>query len=352
MRFKEDNMQVNSDKTLFWDGDKNCIVFVRQTLLPAEYVTAECRTIEDLAEAIRILDIRGAPALGVAGGYGVALATIVHDDKNLDGFLKLVSDDAKYLASTRPTAINLSWGINRVYKAIEDAGSIEEARAKALSEADAIAHEDEDMCRRIGRNGAELLPDKCTVLTHCNAGALACWTWGTSLGVIRSAVEMGKDVSVISCETRPLNQGSRLTAWELARDKIPVKTITDSSAAFLMKKGMIDAVVVGADRITQDAVFNKIGTYTHAVTAKYHNIPFYVAAPYSTFDPVRLEKDIVIEERSRDELAFCGDRQLMPDNVDALNYAFDATPMSLVTAVITEKGVLRPPITGKDLLRE
>lgn len=341
----------NSDKTLFWDKEKNAIVFVRQTLLPAEFKTAECRTIEDLAEAIRTLDIRGAPALGVAGGYGVALATIVHDDRNIEGFMRLVSDDAKYLASTRPTAINLSWGINRVFKAIEDAESVDDARAAAIAEADAIAHEDEEMCRSIGRNGAALLPDKCTVLTHCNAGALACWTWGTALGVIRSAVEAGKDVSVISCETRPLNQGSRLTAWELARDKIPVKTITDSSAAFLMRKGMIDAVVVGADRITSDAVFNKIGTYMHAVSAKYHNIPFYVAAPYSTFDAVRLEKDIVIEERSRDELAFCGGRQLMPDNVDALNYAFDATPVDLVTAIITEKGVLRPPLAKEDLTR-
>ncbi len=344
-------MQINSDKTLFWDDKKNCIVFVRQTLLPAVYKTAECGTIEELAEAIRTLDIRGAPALGVAGGYGVALSTFVHDDGNIEGFMRLVSDDAKYLASTRPTAINLSWGINRVFKAIEDADSPDDARRVALAEANAIAHEDEEMCRSIGRNGAELLPDKCTVLTHCNAGALACWTWGTALGVIRSAVEAGKDVSVISCETRPLNQGSRLTAWELARDKIPVKTITDSSAAFLMRKGMIDAVVVGADRITRDAVFNKIGTYTHAVSAKYHNIPFYVAAPYSTFDAVRLEKDIVIEERSRDELAFCGERQLMPDNVDALNYAFDATPMELVTAILTEKGVLRPPIAKEDLTR-
>jgi len=189
----------------------------------------------------------------------------------------------------------------------------------AAFEAEAIKEEDAAHCHAIGEAGAALLPDKCTVLTHCNAGALACSEWGTALGVIRSAVKAGKTVEVISCETRPLNQGSRLTAWELAQDNIPVKTITDSS------------------------VFNKIGTYMHAVCARYHNIPFYVAAPHSTFDFSSSEEDVIIELRGREELAFCGDRKLMPDGVDTINYAFDATPLKLVSAIITEKGVLKPP---------
>ncbi len=181
------------------------------------------------------------------------------------------------------------------------------------------------------------------MLTHCNAGALACRAWGTALGVIRSAVAAGKSVRVIACETRPLNQGSRLTCWELAHEGLDVTLITDSSAAYLMQTGAIDLVIVGADRITRDAVFNKIGTYMHAVSARHHGIPFYVAAPLSTFDLAHKAKDIIIEERSRDELAYCGERQLAPANVKVLNYAFDATPLDLVTAIVTEAGVLRPP---------
>ncbi|WOF16421.1 S-methyl-5-thioribose-1-phosphate isomerase [Methanoplanus sp. FWC-SCC4] len=338
-------MKINNDKTIFWNYDKNCIEFVEQTLLPVQYNIIECDRVERLAKAIKRLEVRGAPALGVAGAFGIALSCLEHDDCNMEAFFKLVSDDAKYLKSTRPTAVNLSWGITRVLDKIKSSGTLKEARETALMEAEAVAREDEAMCHSIGNYGAEYLPDKCTVLTHCNAGALACYTWGTALGVIRSAVKAGKDVSVISCETRPLNQGSRLTAWELSRDNIPVKTITDSTAAFLMKKGEIDAVIVGADRITPDAVFNKIGTYMHAVCARYHNIPFYVAAPYSTFDATGKESDIIIEERDREELAFCGNKQLMPKSVPAINYAFDPTPMELVTAIFTEKGVLKPPFT-------
>jgi len=203
--------------------------------------------------------------------------------------------------------------------------------------------EDEETCRRIGAFGAELLPEMCTLLTHCNAGALACRCWGTALGVVRSAVEAGKEVRVLACETRPLNQGSRLTCWELNRDGIDVTLITDSTAAYLMRKGVIDCVIVGADRITRDAVFNKIGTYMHAVSARHHGIPFYVAAPVSTFDPARSEEEVIVEERDRAELARCGDRMLAPDDVAILNYAFDATPLDLVDAIVTEVGVLRPP---------
>jgi methylthioribose-1-phosphate isomerase len=339
------------EKTVYWDHDSGSIIFIEQTALPAEYRTVSCKSVERLAEAIRKLEVRGAPALGVAGAFGVALSARLHDDSNMDSFLRLVREDADYLNLTRPTAVNLSWGINRTYESLKDAASPEEAAETALRVAEEIAAEDEMMCRKIGETGAKFLPDECTVLTHCNAGALACYTWGTALGVIRSAVEAGKRISVISCETRPLNQGSRLTAWELSRDNIPVKTITDSSAAFLMKRGEIDAVVVGADRITHDAVFNKIGTYMHAVCAKHHEIPFYVAAPTSTFDAKLSEKDVVVEQRNRNELAKCGDRLLMPDSVDAINYAFDSTPVELVAAIFTEKGAVRPPFSVDELLQ-
>jgi methylthioribose-1-phosphate isomerase len=201
----------------------------------------------------------------------------------------------------------------------------------------------------IGELGAALLPGTCTVLTHCNAGSLACSSWGTALGVIRSAVSTGKQVKVIACETRPLLQGARLTAWELLQDGIDVTVITDSTAAYLMRTGKIDAVIVGADRITCDAVFNKIGTYMHAVCAHHHDIPFYVAAPISTFDTEKRELDVIIEERGREEVTTMGSRTFVPEGCKVKNFAFDATPLNLVTAIITERGILRPPI-DTDLL--
>jgi methylthioribose-1-phosphate isomerase len=261
-----------------------------------------------------------------------------------------VHKDAEILRATRPTAINLGWAIDRVLSKILPVQDIPSARRIALDEAEAVAREDTACCHTIGEHGAALLPDTCTVLTHCNAGSLACSSWGTALGVIRSAVNGGKQVNVIACETRPLLQGSRLTAWELIRDGIDVTVITDSSAAHLMRTGTIDAVVVGADRITRDAVFNKIGTYMHAVCARYHNIPFYVAAPLSTFDTQKSERDVIIEERGREEVTTMGCRVYVPDAAVVKNYAFDATPMNLVTAIITEQGVMHPPISIDSIL--
>jgi methylthioribose-1-phosphate isomerase len=226
---------------------------------------------------------------------------------------------------------------------------VQNIRDIALEEAKMLAEDDVQRCREIGEHGAALLNDGDTVLTHCNAGRLACVDWGTALGVIRSAVEAGKKIKVISCETRPLNQGSRLTAWELEEDMIPVTLIADDMSGYVMRKKMINAVVVGADRIVEDAVFNKIGTYTHSVLAKAHGIPFYVAAPLSTFDFKRREKDVVIEERSPEELRRCGHRLLAPAGVQVLNPAFDATPMDNVTALITEAGVFRPPVDFRAL---
>ncbi|MGD0080976.1 MAG: S-methyl-5-thioribose-1-phosphate isomerase [Methanoregula sp.] len=335
---------MNDSATLWWDTPTGCIRYVEQTLLPGEYRIVECRTVERLAEAIRRLEIRGAPALGVAGGYGVALAAATAKDGTYKRFMEEVERAAGVLRATRPTAINLGWGIDRVLSAVSRASDTVSAKEIALAEAEAIAREDTACCHAIGEHGARLLPDSCTVLTHCNAGALACSSWGTALGVIRSAVNAGKDVKVIACETRPLLQGARLTAWELVRDGIDVTVITDSTAAYLMRVGAIDAVIVGADRITRDAVFNKIGTYMHAVCAKYHGIPFYVAAPSSTFDPENIARDVTIEQRGREELSVMGNRTFIPPGAQVKNYAFDATPMELVSAVITERGVLYPPI--------
>ena len=334
---------MNDTPTLWWDSGSQSIRCVEQTLLPGEYRIVECRSPKSLASAIQRLAIRGAPALGVAGAFGVALAAVRCRKKSLEPFMGDVARDAELLRSTRPTAINLGWGIDRVLDAMKDAPEINVARDRALAEAERIFLEDTACCHAIGRNGAALLPKTCTVLTHCNAGALACSSWGTALGVIRSAVEEGKQVRVIACETRPLLQGARLTAWELSRDGIPVTVITDSMAAHFMRTSRIDAVIVGADRITGDAVFNKIGTYMHAVCARHHAIPFYVAAPLSTFDAERLEDKVTIEERGRDEVTTIGKRTFVPEGAAVKNPAFDATPMDLVTAIITETGVIRPP---------
>jgi methylthioribose-1-phosphate isomerase len=330
-------------KTLWYEEDTDSIAFIDETLLPQSFMIARCTTIADLGTAIKTLAIRGAPALGVAGAFGVALAARRSKETSYQKFWSQVQADASWLSSTRPTAVNLSWGIQRVISRMMTVESVHEAKEAALSEALVIASEDAVICRKIGQNGAALLPDQCTVLTHCNAGALACSEWGTALGVIRSAIEAGKDIRVIACETRPILQGARLTAWELDRDGIDVTVITDSMAAALMRKGEIASVIVGADRITRDAVFNKIGTYMHAVCAKYHNIPFYVAAPVSTFDFARMESDILVEERGRDEIASFYGRKTIPDGVPVKNPGFDATPLELVRGIITENGILTSP---------
>ena len=330
-------------RTIDWEPKKNCIAMIDQTLLPREYKVIECSTIACLCEAIIKLRVRGAPALGAAGGFGMALAARESKASTLDGMMKDIEADGKTIISTRPTAVNLSWGVKRVLNALEDARNVKEIRLFALDEAKAIADEDVEKNMELGEYGASLLEDGDTVMTHCNAGRLACVDWGTALGVIRSARAQGKDIKVISCETRPLNQGSRITTWELMQDKIPVTLITDSMSGHVMRRGMVNKVIVGADRITQDAVFNKIGTYTHSVIAKEHDIPFYVAAPVSTFDFERMEDEIEIELRNPEELKFFGSHQIAPLDVEVYNPAFDATPMENVSAIITENGVFYPP---------
>ncbi len=337
-------------RTIDWNDESKCVVMVDQTLLPKEYRIIECKTLSSLCEAIKSLRVRGAPALGAAGGFGVALAAFLSGTKDFETMIKDLQVAGKALKSTRPTAVNLSWGVDRVLRAVSDACDVQGIRDIALQEARDIADEDVAVNKLIGEQGAKLLKNGDTVLTHCNAGRLACVDWGTALGVVRSAIVAGKEIKVIACETRPLNQGSRITTWELMQDKIPVTLITDSMAGWVMQQGLVDCVLVGADRITQDVIFNKIGTYTHSVLAKEHEIPFYVAAPISTFDFEGWEGSVKIENRNPDELRFCGCEQLAPEGVNVLNPAFDTTPMENVSAIITEKGMFYPPFLLDEVL--
>lgn len=327
-------------RTIFW---KDCVWLIDQTRLPEKEELIACRTVDELIWAIKRLAIRGAPALEAAGAYGVALAAFERDFTSLEEMRRYLTERAKLIASARPTAVNLSVGVERVLKRALEGESIEEVRKIALREAERIAEEDVERNRKIGENGAKLLEENDVVLTICNTGRLATVDWGTALGVVRSAVAQGKRIRVFACETRPLNQGSRLTCYELMRDGIDVTLIADSAAGIVMRKGIVKKVIVGADRIVKDGFFNKIGTYTLAITAKYHGIPFYVAAPKTTFNLEKTERDVIIEERCAEELIFCGNKQLAPKDVKVYNPAFDFTPLSLVSAIITEEGVIYPP---------
>lgn len=328
-------------RTIWWDDG---LWMIDQTRLPGELKAIKVGSIKALIEAIKSLRVRGAPALGAAGGYGIALAAHLSRASNPYELLQELDIAAEMIKSARPTAVNLSWGVDRVLNAAANCDTIEDIKGGALREAEQIAEEDIKINKTLGRNGAKLLDDGDNVLTHCNAGRLACVGWGTALGIIRSSVEAGKSIHVYACETRPLNQGSRLTAWELSQDGIPVTLICESASGSLMRKGLIDKAIVGADRITKDAVFNKIGTYNHAVLARAHGLPFYVAAPLSTFDIAHEEGDIVIEERDASEMCALGGAQLAPAGIEIYNPAFDATPLELVSALITERGIFKPPL--------
>jgi methylthioribose-1-phosphate isomerase len=331
-------------ETLRWTG--SCLELVDQRALPTRVAYLACHSAADVADAIRKLAVRGAPAIGCAAAYGVALAAIraaKHGDTPMGPAL-----DAAFaeLRSSRPTAVNLFWALDRMAHCRTRASALshsEQARC-LLEEAHAILREDIAGNRRMGAYGAELLPDSARVLTHCNAGALATGGHGTALGVIRSAVEAGKRISVFADETRPVLQGARLTAWELVEEGIPVTLITDGTAGHLMSRGEIDCVIVGADRIAANGdVANKIGTYTVAVLAQRHGIPFYVAAPWSTIDSgTPAGADIPIEERDADEVTGYGAERWSPPRVQVRNPAFDVTPHELVSAIVTERGILRP----------
>ncbi len=316
-----------------------------QSLLPHRVEYIECRSAEDVEECIREMKIRGAPAIGVAAAYGLALSIASCRAEDLEGVRCELERAYKLLRGARPTAYNLFWALDRVRRRILEAESVDEARKLALDEARRIEEEDVEANMRIGFYGRELIEDGDRILTHCNAGALATAGWGTALGVIRSAVAAGKRVRVYATETRPKLQGARLTAFELVSEGIPVTLITDGMVGFVMSKGYIDKVIVGADRIALNGdTANKIGTYTIAVLAKRHGIPFYVAAPTSTIDPsIRSGDEIPIEYRSQNEVLEIGGVRIAPDGVEALNPAFDITPNELITAIITEKGLVTQP---------
>lgn len=323
-----------------------------QRLLPTEEKWLMLKTYTDVAAGIKDMVVRGAPAIGVSAAYGIALGVKQFVGTNIDDLEDELDYICDCLGKTRPTAVNLFWAIDRMnrtfQKARSDGKSITEIKQILIDDAKAIHEEDIESQRLIAQFGGELIEDNSTVLTHCNAGALATGgVWGTALGVIRGAVNQGKHVSVIADETRPYLQGARLTAWELLKDDIPVTLITDNMSGYLMKKGRVQAVVVGSDRIAANGdVANKIGTYMVAVLAKQHGIPFYVAAPLSTVDLNCPTGDqIPIEERDIREITHVKEIQLAPEGIDVSNYAFDVTPNELVTAIITEKGVARAPYT-------
>jgi methylthioribose-1-phosphate isomerase len=331
---------------VIWQDDK--VWLIDQTRLPAEYNLVEISRCEDMAQAIRTMIVRGAPAIGVAAAYGMYLGAREIKTDNPDEFVRQLETVAQLLRQTRPTAVNLFWAISRMMKtAYESISTVEEIKATLLETAQAIQLEDLETCEAIGDNGLSVLPNepnKLTILTHCNTGSLATAGYGTALGVIRSAWRENRLARVYADETRPRLQGAKLTAWECVQEGIPVTVITDSMAAHCMQRDLIDAVIVGADRIAANGdTANKIGTYSLAVIARAHQIPFFVAAPFSTIDfELPDGKQIPIEERHPSEIYQIGKTDICPSGVEFYNPAFDVTPAELITAIITEKGAIEP----------
>ena len=330
-----------------WSDDGTGVRIIDQRFLPERLVERDLRSVDDVCEAIGTLAVRGAPAIGVAGAMGLVAALSAHVGEPVDQFAAVAAGYGARIRSARPTAVNLSWAVDRILRVTAAAGASDgRALLDALrAEASAILEEDRAMCRRIGEYGRALIPDGARVLTHCNAGALATAGIGTALAPVYLAAFAGRQIHVVADETRPLLQGSRLTAWELARAGIAVTVIADGAAPAMMRAGEIDLCIVGADRIAANGdVANKIGTYGIAVAARHHGLPFYVAAPTSTFDPQTPTGDtITLEERSPEEIR-CGFGQLTaPPGVSCRNPAFDVTPAALVTAIVSDRGVHRPP---------
>ncbi|HBB35432.1 MAG TPA: S-methyl-5-thioribose-1-phosphate isomerase [Cyanobacteria bacterium UBA8803] len=331
---------------IVWHNDR--VLLIDQTRLPNEYAVVEIKCCEDMARAIKTMIVRGAPAIGVAAAYGMYLGARETQTTDRDIFLNQLLEVAQLLRQTRPTAVNLFWAISRMLKtAHETLGSVEQLKASLLETAQAIQLEDLQTCQMIGDRGLEVLPAnpaKLCLLTYCNTGALATAGYGTALGVVRSAWRTGRLARVYASETRPRLQGAKLTAWECVQDRIPVTLITDNMAAHCMKQGLIDAVVVGADRIAANGdTANKIGTYSLALVAKAHNVPFFVAAPLSTIDfELPNGSEIPIEERHPSEIYQIGETVICPPGIEFYNPAFDVTPAELITAIITEKGAMQP----------
>jgi len=338
------NTENNTYSSVTWEDDS--LFIIDQTYLPEREVTLELTSAGQVWDAIKKLKVRGAPAIGIAGAYGLYLGIKNIETKDFDSFYSEAQRISDYLNSSRPTAVNLSWALKRIMRTIlaHKEKPVEEIRKKVLEIAKLIHDEDRNLCKSIGEYGLEVVEESSRILTHCNTGGLATGQYGTAFSVILHAHQNGLLQNAWVDETRPLLQGARLTAWEMQKAGIPFQLIVDSAAAFLMQQGKVDLVVTGADRIASNGdTANKIGTYNLAVLAGYHNIPFYIAAPYSTID---LEIDggnqIEIEERSPDEITHFGIKQTAPDKTETWNPAFDITPASLITGIITEKGIIRP----------
>ena len=329
-------------RTVEWKNDS--VVMIDQTKLPNELVFVKYTDFNDVANAIRTLVVRGAPAIGVSGAFGLALAVLQSSSETLDGLLSDLENAKKILFDTRPTAVNLSWGLEKIMDVAKQGKTVSEIRDTVIAKAKQMAEEDINTNKKMGKNGAELFQDDDTIMTHCNAGALATVAYGTALGVIRATKESGKKIKVIATETRPVQQGSRLTAFELKHDGIDVSLIPDTAVGYTMANGLVNGVVVGADRVLRTGhVFNKIGTYQVATMAKNHDIPFYVAAPLSTFDLESRPDDVIIEQRKASEVTGIGDKRTAPDGIDVINPAFDMTPPELISGIITENGIAKPP---------
>jgi methylthioribose-1-phosphate isomerase len=331
--------------TMQWHEDG--LHLIDQRILPQRFETVLCRDAAETADAIRSMVVRGAPAIGCAAAYGIALEALRASGQMRPIFDATLANAFQLLAESRPTAVNLFWALDQMRDALARLGDApsDDAAQALLAKAHALYHDDIAANRKMGAHGAALLPDEARVLTHCNAGALATAGHGTALGIIRSAVEAGKKIHVIADETRPFLQGARLTAWEMMQEQIPVTLIADNMAGHLMARGEVDAVIVGADRIAANGdVANKIGTYMVAVCAARHAIPFYVAAPLSTFDLTIADGSAIpIEERAADEVRGYRDLRWAPDGVDVVHPAFDVTPAELIAAIITEQGVIERP---------
>ncbi|MBC8250913.1 MAG: S-methyl-5-thioribose-1-phosphate isomerase [Candidatus Nitrosopelagicus sp.] len=329
-------------KTIEWKD--NSVIMIDQTKLPntLEYVTYT--DYNQVAEAIRTLVVRGAPAIGVSGAFGLALAALQSDATEKDELILYMENAKKILFATRPTAVNLVWGLDKIMQVANQADTADELRNNVIEHAKKMAEEDIQINMAMGKNGSELFDNNDTIMTHCNAGALATVGYGTALGVIRATKDSGKNIKVIATETRPVQQGSRLTAFELKHDGIDVSLIPDTAVGYSMANGLVNKIIVGADRILRTGhVYNKIGTYQVATMAKQHNIPFYVAAPLSTFDMQNNPEDVIIEQRKASEVTGIGDKKTAPDGINVINPAFDMTPPELIAGIITEKGIAKAP---------
>lgn len=341
MRYMETRIH-SSLRTVEWKD--NSVVMINQTKLPNELVYVRYTDYNEVAEAIRTLIVRGAPAIGVSGAFGLALAALQSKATDKESLIKDLEHAKKVLFETRPTAVNLAWGLDRIMNVARDCGDVSEIRDNVVKVAKKMADEDIEINMRMGKNGSRLFNDNDTIMTHCNAGALATVAYGTALGVIRATKDSGKKIRVIATETRPVMQGSRLTAFELKHDGIDVSLIPDTAVGYSMANGLVSKVIVGADRILRTGhVYNKIGTYQVAMMAKQHGIPFYVAAPLSTFDLKSAPKDVVIEQRKASEVTGVAGKKTAPDDIKVINPAFDMTPPELITGIITEAGVAVPP---------